>query len=173
MIYGNKTVQFAVYNRDSGAPVFVQDTTSVTLPNLEYLTDTISGAGIVGEIDMPTLAQLGSMTLEMALRRSNPQAIALLSPGSHEVEVRWVTDTVDSSTGAVTAVGAKQIIKGFAKSLEGGNLENNASQEANVILEVVYLKYIINGETVVELDKLNNVLVVNGVDYGKQIRENL
>lgn len=173
MIYGNKTVQFAVYNRDSGSPVFVQDTTSVTLPNLEYLTDTISGAGIGGEIDMPTLAQLGSITLEMALRRSNPQATALLAPGSHEVEVRWVTDTVDSTTGAVRAVGAKHICKGFSKSLEGGTLENNASQEANVILEVVYDKYIIDGETVWEIDKLNNVFVVNGTDYAQQIRDTL
>lgn len=84
-----------------------------------------------------------------------------------------MTDTVDSTTGAVRAVGAKHICKGFSKSLEGGTLENNASQEANAILEVVYDKYIIDGETVWEIDKLNNVFVVNGTDYAQQIRDNL
>ena len=72
MITSNKTVQYAVYSRDGGSPAYVQDTTTVTRPSLEFLTDTLSGAGINGEIDMPTYAQLGSMTYEIGLRRTNP-----------------------------------------------------------------------------------------------------
>ena len=128
---------------------------------------------INGEIDMPTYAQLGSMTYEIGLRRTNPRAVALLSPGTHELETRWVTDTIDTSTGAASVSANKEIVKGFAKSLEGGTLENNASQEANLVLEVAYYKYIQDGETLIEIDKLNNVFLVNGVDYGQAVRDNL
>ena len=173
MTYGNKTVGVTAYLRDSGNPEFMPDLMTVTQPNLELLTDTISGAGINGEIDMPTYAQLGSMTYELGLRRTNPRAVALLSPGTHELETRWVTDTIDTSTGAASVSANKEIVKGFAKSLEGGTLENNAGQEANLVLEVSFYKYIQDGETLIEIDKLNNVFLVNGVDYGQAVRDNL
>lgn len=173
MIYGNKTIQYAVYNRDNGTPKFIQDTTNITRPSLEYLTDTISGAGIMGELDMPSLAQLSSMTYEIALRRTNAASVQLFAPGSHEIETRWVTDVIDSSTGNVRVAACKEIVKGNAKSLDNGTLENNASQDGTVSLEVTYYKLIQDGETLIEIDKLNNVFVVMGVDYAAQIRENL
>lgn len=173
MIYGNKTVQYAVYNRKSGTAKFVQDTTTVKRPSLEYLSDTISGAGILGEIEMPSLAQLGPITEEIGLRRTNPNAVDLFAPGLQEVEVRWVTDVLDTSTGKVTVSPCKEIIKGYAKSLEGGSLENNASQEGNLVLEVVYHKFIQDGDAMWEIDKLNNVFNVRGVDYAQDLRNNL
>lgn len=173
MITSNKTVQYAVYSRDGGSPAYVQDTTTVTRPSLEFLTDTLSGAGINGEIDMPTYAQLGSMTYEIGLRRTNPRAVALLSPDTHELETRWVTDVIDTATGAASVSANKEIVKGFAKSLEGGTLENNAGQEANLVLEVSFYKYIQDGETLIEIDKFNNVFRVGDTDYGQAIRDNL
>ena len=58
MTYGNKTVGVTAYLRDSGNPEFMPDLMTVTQPNLELLTDTISGAGINGEIDMPTYSRV-------------------------------------------------------------------------------------------------------------------
>lgn len=171
MIYANKTVQYAVYDRSSGSATFVEDTTSLTRPSLEMLTDTISGAGILGEIDMPTLAQLASMTYEIGLRRENPNAVKLFEQKTQELEVRWVTDMVDSATGNSSISSNKDIVKGRPKSLEGGTIENNAAQDGNLILEVFYLKHIQDGVTLIEIDKLNNVFIVNGTDYAQQIRD--
>ena len=173
MITSNKTVQYAVYSRDGGSPAYVQDTTTITRPSLEFLTDTLSGAGINGEIDMPTYAQTASMTWEATFRRMNSAVAKLASPGQHEVETRWVTDVIDSATGAARVVGAKRITKGFTKTLEGGSLEPNAAQEANCSLEVVYDKLIVDGETVWEIDKLNNGFTVLGVNYAQSIQDNL
>ena len=155
MIHNNKTIQYAVYNRSSGSPKFVGDTTTLTRPNLELLTDTISGAGILGEIDMPD------------------DAIALLEQKTQEIEVRWASDYVDSTTGNSSIIASKDIIKGRPKSLSGGSIENNTPNESTVVLEVLYIKHIQNGVTKYEIDKLNNVFIVNGVDYGKIIRDNL
>lgn len=171
MIYANKTVQYAVYDRSSGTAKFVEDTTTLTRPSLENLTDTISGAGILGEIDMPTLAQLASMTYEIGLRRENPSAIKLFEQKTQELEIRWVTDTVDSATGNSAVSASKDIIKGRPKTLEQGTIENNAAQAGNLILEVLYFKHIQDGVTLIEIDKLNNVFIINGTDYAQQIRD--
>ena len=173
MIHNNKTVQYAVYNRSSGSPKFVGDTTTLTRPNLELLTDTIKGAGILGEIDMPTIAQLASMTYEITLRKQNNDAIALFEQKNQEIEVRWISDYVDSTTANSSVIANKDIVKGVPKSISGGNIENNTQNESTVVLEVLYIKHIQDGETKYEIDKLNNVFIINGVDYGKQIRDNL
>lgn len=173
MIYGNKTLQYAVYDRTSGRAQFVEDTTTVARPNVELLTDTIKGAGILGEIDLPAFGQIGSMVYEVTLRRTNPRAAALSSPGMHELEVRWVTDVVDSATGKAGTCANKDIIKGIYKKTDGGSLENNTAQETTLGFEVLYFKHIQDGKTVTEIDKLNNVFSVGGVDYLAGIRAGL
>lgn len=173
MIYGNKTIQYAVYSRNNGKAEFIEDTTTVTRPNMEMLTDTIKGAGILGEIDMPALGQVGALAYEIALRRTNKKAAALFAQKTQELEIRWVTDTINSSTGATSVVACKDIIKAVPKSLDGGALENNTANETTLSLEVLYIKHIQNGETLIEIDKLNNVFIVDGVDYAQIIRENL
>ena len=131
MTYGNKTVGVTAYLRDSGNPEFMPDLRTVTQPNLELLTDTISGAGINGEIDMPTYAQTASMTWESTFRRMHSVVAKLASPGQHEVETRWVTDVLDSATGAAKGVGAERITKGFTKTLEVGSLGPHAAPSAS------------------------------------------
>lgn len=173
MIHNNKTVQYAVYNRTSGSSKFVGDTTVLARPNLELLTDTIKGAGILGEVDMPTISQLGSMSYEITLRKQNDDAVALFEQKNQEIEVRWVSDYVDSTTGNSSVIANKDIVKGMPKSLSGGSIENNTQNESTVVLEVLYIKHIQNGVTKYEIDKLNNVFIINGVDYGKIIRDNL
>lgn len=173
MIYGNKTLQYAVYDRTGGRAQFVEDTTAVARPNVELLTDTIKGAGILGEIDLPTFGQIGSMTYEVTLRRTNPRAVALSSPGMHELEVRWVTDIINSATGKAGTCANKDIVKGIYKKTDGGSLENNTAQETTIGFEIVYFKHIQDGRTTVEIDKLNNVFAVDGVDYLSGIRAGL
>ena len=173
MIYGNKTLQYAVYDRTEGRAQFVQDTTTVTRPSIELLTDTIKGAGILGEIDMPALGQIGSLNYEIGLRRTNPRAVALFAQKTHELEVRWVTDVVDSNNAKIGTSANKDIFKGVSKKMEGGTLENISAQETTLGFEVVYFKHIQDGKTMVEIDKLNNVLIVDGIDYAKEIRDNL
>ena len=75
---GNKTIQHAVYGKINGKRTYIEDTTSVSRPSLEFMTETLSGAGIMGEIELPSPAQLGSLSYEIGLRRGNPKVIALM-----------------------------------------------------------------------------------------------
>lgn len=168
-----KTIQYSIYDRTDGIAKYVDDTTSYTRPELAMLTDGISGAGIMGEIDLPTLGQLDSMEIEVVLNKTNKRAIAMFAPGAHTMESRWVTNVLNTATGASVIQANKEIVKYLPKSLSMGDIENNETNEANLKGEVLTYQYIIDGETLIKIDKLNNVFIVNGVDYSEAIRNAL
>ncbi len=173
MIIGNKTIQYAIYDRTNGRPEFVMDTSSYKRPPLEMLTDTQKGAGIMGELDLPTLGQLGSMESELVYKKTNKKSVEMFAPKMHEIEVRWVSDALDSSNGSVKTEAHKEIIKYIPKKFELGDIEANTANEATLTIEIYYYQYIVNGEALIEIDKLNNVLKFLGVDYTSSIRQAL
>lgn len=168
-----KTIQYSIYDRTSGSAKFVDDTTSYTRPEIAMMTDGISGSGIMGEIDMPTLGQLDSMEAEVVLNKTNERAIAMFAPGAHTMEVRWVTNVLNTATGSSVIQANKEIIKYVPKTLSLGDIENNETNEGTLTVEVLTYQYIIDGKTVIKIDKLNNVFIVNGTDYSSAIRSAL
>ena len=165
-----KTIQYAVYDRTGGTAKFVDDTTSYTRPEIAMMSDGIAGSGIMGEIDMPTLGQLDSMEIELVLNKSNERAIAMFAPGAHTAEVRWATNVLDSASGSSAVQANKEIIKYLPKSLGLGDIENNETNECTLTGEVLTYQYIVNGKTLIKIDKLNNVFIVNGKDYSAAIK---
>jgi P2 family phage contractile tail tube protein len=173
MILGNKVIQYSVYDRTSGKAEFICDTSSYKRPSLETLTDTVKGAGIMGEIDLPTLGQLASMEIEIGFKNSNEKAVDLFSQKTHEIETRWVTDALNTKNANMKTVAHKEIVKCISKKLDLGNIEANAANEATLTAEAIFYKYIIDGKAMIEIDKLNNVFKINGKDYAEQIRQAL
>jgi P2 family phage contractile tail tube protein len=149
---------------------YINDTNSCQLPSIETQTDSIKGAGILGEIDMPTYGQIGSMTFSHGCRVDGEDAAALCAPIVQEFEVRWVTDKLDSSNIKIGIDAHKAIIKGIPKKYDPGKIETGAAMDGSNEYEVIYYKKILNGKSIIEIDKLNNVLIINGTDYAKQIR---
>ena len=173
MKMSNKTIQYSIYNRKEGKAKFIADTSSVKRPSIENMTETIKGAGIMGEIDFPTLLQLAAMEYEISFKNASKEAIELFGQETQHLEVRWATDYLDTSTAKVSIRACKDIIRGVPKKLELGTIETNAGNEATLPLEILYFKNIQDGEVLIEIDKLNNVFIINGVDYAKQLREAL
>lgn len=165
-----KTIQYSIYDRTSGSAKFVEDTTSYTRPEIAMMTDSVAGSGIMGEIDMPNLGQLDSMEVELVLNKTNERAIAMFAPGAHTMEARWVTNVLNSADGGSQIQANKEIIKYLPKTLSMGDIENNETNEATLTGEVITYQYIIAGKTVIKIDKLNNVFIVNGKDYSSAIR---
>ena len=170
-IISNKVIAYNVYNRENNKSVKVGDTTEVTLPEIEELTDTISGAGILGEIDLPTLGQIGSLSLEIAFRSSNQETLSLL--GSNNIEIRWVNDAIDTSTGKTKTIANKAFLTVKRKKFAEGKLEAGAAQDGSVEFEVLAYRRIMDGKEVLNIDKLNNIYKINGIDQLTDITKNL
>lgn len=169
----NKTINYSVYARIDGQMKYLNDTTNLQLPSIEHLTDTIKGAGIMGEIDWPSYCQVGSMTFTPGFRIDGVDAAALSAPIAQEFEVRWVTDKFDSANISIGTDAHKVIMKTIPKKYDPGKIEPGATMDGSSDFEVVYYKKILNGDALIEIDKLNNVYKVNGVDYAASIRDAL
>ena len=167
----NKVIEYTVYVRENGKATKIADTTSVTLPSIEKLTDTIKGSGIIGEIDLPTYGQIGSMETEVATRTTNDKWGTLIT--ANEIEYRWVTDVVDPSTGKVAVDSHKAFLKVINKKAEEGKLEPGSAQDGSTSFEVIAYKRIINGNEIINIDKLNGILAVNGVNMFDNISQYL
>lgn len=170
--YGSKTVNYSIYHKQNNRMVALGDTTSLQLPSIEYQSDSMKGAGIMGEIDMPS-ASPGGMSFSVSLRVDGEEAAALGAPSVQELEVRWVTDRLDSSGMKLGVDAHKAIIKGYTKKFDPGKVESGAAQDASIDVEVFYYKKVLNGNAIVEVDKLNGVLMIGGIDYYKQVKDNL
>lgn len=168
-----KTIQYSIYDKTSGSAKYVGDTSSYKRPEIEVLTDGFSGAGIMGEIDLPALGQLGAMEGEITFNKMNERGISLFTPEAHTIEVRWVTNTIDTSTGNSKIEANKEILKILPKKMSLGDIEGNETNEGTLTYEILTYQYILNGATKLKIDKLNNVFMVNGKDYSAAIRKAL
>ena len=166
-----KTIMYSVYDKTSGKAKYIDDTTSYKRPEIEMLTDGFSGAGIMGEIDLPTLGQLGGLEGELGFNKTNTKMIGLFTPTAHTLEIRWVTNVLDTATGNVLVRSNKEIIKILPKKIDLGEIESNETNESSMTYEILSYQYLIEGKTVLKIDKLNNVFIVNGKDYSKKIRD--
>lgn len=172
-IIGNKTINYAIYDRTDGWAKPVTETTSYKRPSLGMLTGTIEGGGINGEIELPALAQLEAMEFEIDLKKTNEDAITLFAPGSHKIEIRWANDAIDSATGKVMVGGNKEIIIYVPMSFDMGKVEKNETNDAKLKGQILYYQYIQGGVSLIEIDRLNNIFKINGVDYAASIRDAL
>ena len=68
-----KLISFRVYN-DARDCIGIA---TVDLPEIQAMSDTVSGAGIAGEVDSPVLGHYQSMTMTLHWRSMEPQAAAL------------------------------------------------------------------------------------------------
>jgi len=140
-------------------------TADVELPSLEALTETIKGAGIAGEIDSPTIGHYGSMGCTLNFRTIDPAAIALNAPELHAIDFRAAQQTLDSSAGTYSSSPTKVSVRAIPKSLSLGKFEIGATTDTSIEFEVVYVKIILEGKVVLEIDKLNSICIINGKDY--------
>lgn len=169
-ILNNKTIQYDVYGKINAVLKKIASTSNCTLPSIEMLTDTIKGSGIMGEIDFPSYCQPGAMTFGVGFRVDTPDAATLSAPGVHEFELRWATDKFDSGNISIGFDSHKAIIKGACKKYDPGKVETGAAQDGSNEYEVFYYKKFLNGKAIIEIDKLNNVYKINGIDYAASLR---
>ncbi|MEC0092501.1 phage major tail tube protein [Paenibacillus macquariensis] len=157
----------AVYLEDSSIEVATGD---VTLPSFDSLSETLSGAGILGEIDVPTPGHFGSMEVGINWRTIQTEAVKLISSEVHALDIRGAFQIFNQS-GKLETKGIKVTIRAMGKGLDLGKLAQNSTTDTTTTLEVVYIKIFIDGIAVIELDKLNYVFRVNGQDDLLDVRK--
>ena len=134
---------------------------SVTLPEINMKSSTVSGVGVSGEIDSPTIGQFESMEQEIQFNTLYSSAMDMLSPLSTVNLTFRAAQQVYDKTGGYNFKGLRVVEMGRVKKFNPGKIEKGEAMEATVTLEL----------TAIKVDKLNGVYKVNGVDMLAGVNE--
>lgn len=146
---------------------------SIELPDFEYMTESIAGLGIAGEVDAPVVGHFKAMTVKLKWNTTTPSATSLLAPEAHQLEIYASVQQYDAGSGTYVHQPVKVLVKAPPKKIGIGKMEPAKKMEPETELEVYYIKLWQGGEEMVELDKFNYIFSVLGKDYLANIRANL
>lgn len=165
-----KIVAFQMYNEGEK---LVGITGEVELPEFESMTSTISGPGILGEVESPNVGHFGSQQLTIPFRVLSKEAMALYEPKGQTITLRADHQSFDVANGKIAHRSLKIVVRGIPKGLKPGKLAAGNGTESEVTLELYYIKIELDNFTLLELDKYNSIFIVNGKDYLEDVRNNI
>lgn len=142
----------------------------VTLPEISYITESISGAGIAGNIESIILGHIEAMTLGLNFRTTTKDAVALAEPREHQLELRVAQQNRDTIAAKTNVVALKHVFVVKPKQFNPGKVAPASPADASGEYGVSYWKMTINGEPTLEIDVLNMIFFVNGTDYLEPVR---
>ena len=160
---------FNIY--DDKAKKLIGVSGEVELPELEAITDTLEGCGVLGEIEDPVTGQFSSATIKIPFAVLYESLFSILNTTKPpQLTLRASMQCMDPSTGETDYYPVKIVVRGKAKTTTMGKVVKGKKMEAEVEMEILYIKVQINNKTAIELDKLNSVFILIGVDMMAKIR---
>lgn len=143
---------------------------SATLPDTSWITNTITGAGIAGQIEAVTLGHLNAMSLTLNFRTLTSFGIKLNEPRRHNIDLRVAQQGENPISGLLEVTPVKHVMVVVPKTLKGGNATPASEADVSGEYAVHYWATYINGRKAMEIDPLNYICYVNGKDYLADVR---
>lgn len=165
--FDESVINFAVYE-DSVEYVGMA---GVTLPNLAAIVQTLSGAGIAGNVEVPVLGHYDVMSLTLNFRTTTEHSVRLSEPRRHNIDLRMAQQIEDTVAGEVKVQSIKHVLVVVPKTDTGGTVAPAAPTNGSGEYSVRYWATYIDGTKVREIDPLNFICEVNGVDYLADVRK--
>ena len=141
---------------------------TVDLPEIQKMTDTLSGSGIAGEVETPIPGHFQSMETTITTEGLN-----LLRDGTVSLTFRIAQNEINASADNNQVKAIRIHLRGLVKSSALGSAEVNAKSEQTTVIETTYLRVFVNDEEQVEIDKLNMIFKVQGNDQLGDVRKAL
>lgn len=143
----------------------------IELGELEALTDTLEGAGVLGEIEDAVTGQFASIKIKIPFSVLYEDMFSIIDTTTPpQLTLRASMQCMDPTTGATGYYPVKIVVRGKATNTSLGKATKGKKMEPEVELEILYIKIQINNKTTLELDKLNFKFVLNGKDMLAKIR---
>lgn len=156
----------------SGSPD-LKGVADLQLPSFDAMTETVSGAGIAGEYESPNFGHFQSMKFTINWRMITGELTVFLKPGAISIDCRLANQEYDQTAGNHVFKANRVFVKGAVTKNDLGKASKGSPYEGSSEIEVTYIKLERDGVTIVELDKINYIYKVNGIDYMANIRKAL
>lgn len=167
--FDQSIINFAVYENGSeyvGAA-------KATLPSLNALTQTLSGAGIAGNVESVIMGHFDAMTLGLNFRTVTAHSMRLCEPRRHDIDLRVAQQIEDSTAGEIVVQSVKHIFVVIPKTDNAGSIAPATQGDGSGEYAVRYWATYIDGNKVREIDPLNFICYINGTDYLADVRKAL
>ncbi|MCP3921911.1 MAG: hypothetical protein GY714_04920 [Desulfobacterales bacterium] len=158
------TAGYKVFYGASAASTDLLGIADVTLSELTPLSTSLKGPGIIGEINVPIMGQVGSMTMSMNFRTINKDLSVFAMPQPHPIDLRAGVQQIDAATGERTIQKVRIIAMGSTKKVALGKFAMGEGNGSSVELEITRFTMMLDDVPNIVIDKLNNIYTVNGVD---------
>ena len=139
----------------------------IALPKLSEKLEGYRGGGMLSEVDV----SMGLEKMEMEIKAGGLVRGALRAfgrPGVAATQARFVGAYQEDVAGGVLA--AELVVRGKVTEVDPGSAKVGDNTEWPVKMSLSYIKWTVAGRVEVEVDVLNNIMIVDGVDRMSAIR---
>lgn len=163
-------VNFEVYDSSSNRYMGIAD---IELPEMNFVTAELQGAGLLGKTDMPIIGSLESISLKINWRVLDISPIELLANKEHTLTIYGAMQDYDAGDGTISVKPVKIECNGLTKTSSLGKFETAAKTETTTEIALNYLKITVDDDVKLEFDRFNYIYTVGDYDYLEKTREAL
>ena len=163
-------INLELYDEDS---VNLLGVAKVKLPDITFPCVTISGAGMMGNMEVPYIGMIDNMTTEIDWQSPTGDAVKLMSPKKHQLDMRVVEEYWGVEEAEVGTWADKYVMIVRPKTLGVGDVAPMAAANTSGEYVVYYYAAYRDGKQLWEIDKRNMKCVIDGVDYMADVRKAL
>lgn len=162
-------INFAVYE---DATEFL-GMAEVELPEITKLTAEMTGAGLNGTFNAPIAGHFEAMTATFNFRVPTKSQYSLFESRNHTLDLRAAQQQRDPVTGQIKTVAVKHVLVVTPTKLSPGKIAPASTADGSGEYSVSYYATYIDGKKVLEIDILNFIAIINGVDELAEVRKAL
>lgn len=169
MTMDQNIINFAVY--EDGIEYI--GVAQATLPDLTALTQSITGAGVTGNIESVVIGHFDAMTLTLNFRTINSHSVKLSAPRRHNIDLRVAQQHENTTAGKIEVSAMKHVFVVIPKTDKGGTVAPASQSDGSGEYAVHYWATYMDGKKIREIDPLNSICYIDGVDYLAEVRSAL
>lgn len=145
--------------------VLVAKDTAFTLPGVSFLTADVQA---MGNLTVPLIGLLENMELSITKVGIDNGLGRMNRLQKQNFEFRWVQNVVKSD-GSTSVEGCKAFVRTMPSSVPEIGIEVGSAPEHENTYNVTRMQIYANGVEILLVDRLSQILRINGEDYMKQI----
>lgn len=147
---------------------------TLEMPEIKYMTETLSGSGVAGEIENPTIGITESLSVKFAFTSVETRIFHTLDWTAPALYECWAAlQVTDDATGQRVSLPLRVNLVGRVKTFPLGSLEQGKKHGNELELELTRLQILLDGEEKLLIDKLNFIHNVNGTDLLATVRSQI
>lgn len=169
MIYPNGHIDYLLYKNGNQ----LVGVAKVTLPGIKYKTVTVTGAGVMGDVEVPLAGMIDAMKANIQFSSITDAAVELGSNEWHDVSAYVADQYFDSVTRTEELEPLRFDMSIRPTETNPGTLATASAADASGVYSVCKYTAYKDGKKVVDIDQFNHVHEVNGKDCAADIRKAL